>query len=275
MRPDVPEGFEALRTDGTTLIVAADRRESIQAAGLASPENWQRHLGQHASGAGRGGTARLRLADGTTAVLKQMRRGGALAGLWRDRYAGTRRLLDNLRIPSEAVRRGVSTARPLAMLLVGGPPGLTRAWAAYEEIARAPDLIEYLRSADPPTIEEIDVVAGVVRKMHDEGIEHRDLNLGNLLLRRGANAGPEAFVVDLDRGRLWDEPVPMRLRIRALCRLERSSVKLFGERPIEAFDLRRRWYDAYAQDDRALAERLDKARRANHLKLRLHRLGWG
>ena len=275
MRSDVPEGFEALRTDGTTLIVAADRLESIHAAGLASPANWQIQLGRHGSGAGRGGTARLRLADGTTAVLKQMRRGGALAALWRDRYAGTRRLLDNLRIPLEAVRRGVSTARPLAMLLVPGPPGFNRAWAAYEEIAGAPNLIDYLRSAEPPTDQEIDDVAGVIRKMHDEGIEHRDLNLGNLLLRRRDNAEAEAFVVDLDRGRLWDRPVPLRLRIRALCRLERSTVKLFGERPIEEFDLRRRWYEAYARDDRALAARLDKARRANHLKLGLHRLGWG
>jgi hypothetical protein len=275
MRPDVPEGFEALRTDGTTLIVAADRRESIQAAGLASAETWQSHLGRHGSGAGRGGTARLRLTDGTNAVLKRMRRGGALAGLWRDRYAGTRRLLDNLRIPLEAVRRGVPTARPLAMLLVAGPPGFQRAWAAYEEIADAPNLIDYLRSAEPPTTEEIDDVAGVIRKMHDEGIEHRDLNLGNLLLRRGAGAQSGAFVVDLDRGRLWDRPVPRRLRIRALCRLERSTVKLFGERPIDGFDLRRRWYEAYARDDRLLAARLDRARRANRFKLRLHGLGWG
>jgi len=54
MRPGVPEGFEALRTDGTTLIVAADRSESIQGAGLAIPENWQRLLGRYGSGAGRG-----------------------------------------------------------------------------------------------------------------------------------------------------------------------------------------------------------------------------
>lgn len=275
MNPDVPEGFEALRTDGTTLIVAADVHESILSAGLDSPENWQRHLDQRGSGAGRGGTARLRLADGTAAVLKQMRRGGALATLWRDRYPGTRRLLDNLLVPLEALRRGVPTARPLAMLLLGGPPGLCRAWAAFQEIENAPDLTVYLGSTDPPTIEEIDVVTDVVRKMHQEGIEHRDLNLGNLLLRRRPDARSEAFVVDLDRARLWEGPVPLRQRIRALCRLERSSVKLFGERPIAAFDLRRRWYEAYAQDDRALAARLDKARRANHLKLGLHRLGWG
>jgi hypothetical protein len=272
--PEVPEGFEALRTDGTTLIVARDLRESIQSAGLESPENWQRHLTERGTGAGRGGTVRLRLAVGTTAVLKQMRRGGALAFLWRDRYLGTGRLLDNLRIPLEAIRRGVPTARPLALLLASGPPGLSRAWAAYEEIQNAPDVIEVLRSTEPPTIEEIDVVAGVIRKMHDEGLEHRDLNLGNLLLRRREGAAAEAFVVDLDRARLWDEPLPLGHRIRALCRLERSSVKLFGETPLEQFDLRRRWYEAYAQGDRELAVRLDKARRSNRLKLGLHRLGW-
>jgi hypothetical protein len=275
MNPDVPEGFETLRTDGTMLVVAAVRRESILSAGLDSPENWQRASDRRGSGAGRGGISRLRLTDGTTAVLKQMRRGGTLGAMWRERYAGTRRLLDNLRMPLEALKRGVPTAPPLAMLLVSGPPGLYRAWAAFQEIEDAPDLTVYLRSDDPPTLEEIDDVAGVVRKMHQEGIEHRDLNLGNLLLRRRPGEPAEAFVVDLDRARLWEGPVPMRRRIRALCRLERSSVKLFGERPVAAFDLRRRWYEAYAQDDLALAARLDKARRANHVKLGLHRLGWG
>ena len=275
MNPDVPEGFEALRTDGTVLIVAADRRESILSAGLDSPESWKRDLDPRGSAAGRGGISRLRLADGTTAVLKQMRRGGSLAVLWRDRYAGTRRLLDNLRIPLEALGRGVPTAPPLAMLVVSGPPGLYRAWAAFQEIEDAPDLTVYLRSSDPPTVEEIDDVVEVVRKMHQEGIEHRDLNLGNLLLRRRPSRTAEAFVVDLDRARLWEGPVPLRQRIRALCRLERSSVKLFGERPVAAFDLRRRWYEAYAQDDLAMAARLERARRANRVKMGLHRLGWG
>jgi hypothetical protein len=110
--------------------------------------------------------------------------------------------------------------------------------------------------------------------MHDAGVEHRDLNLGNLLLRRGGSGAGEAFVVDLDRARLWDRPVPLRLRIRALCRLERSTVKLFGERPLGGFDLRREWYRAYAGGDVELAARLDRARRANRLTLSLHRLGW-
>ena len=38
------------------------------------------------------------------------------------------------RRPLEALGRGVPTAPPLAMLLIGGPPGLYRAWAAFEEI---------------------------------------------------------------------------------------------------------------------------------------------
>ena len=274
MRVDVPEGFEALRMDGSTLIVAEDARKPIRAAGLDRVAGWEDRLARHASGSGRGGTTRLELDDGSTAVLKQMRRGGALAALWRDRYPGTRRLTDNLRVPLEALRRGVPTARPLALLLAAGPPGFHRGWAAYEQISDAPDLIEILRSASPPSAEEIDVVAGVVRGMHDAGVEHRDLNLGNLLLRRRPNAGAEAFVIDLDRGRLWDGPVPLSHRVRALCRLERSTVKLFGERPVEGFDLRRRWYESYARDDRELGERLDEARRANRFRLSLHRLGW-
>ncbi len=208
-------------------------------------------------------------------VLKQMRRGGMTRAVWRDRYAGKRRLIDNLRNPLEAARRGVPTAAPVALLLVEGPPFLFRAWLAVEEIPDTENLIERIQSRDPLVAPEIEAVIGLVRGMHDRGVEHRDLNLGNLLVRRRRPDEIETFVVDLDRARLRDRPLRWRERIRGLRRLERSTVKLFGEQPrIAGLDLRRCWYETYAAGDVELSRRLERARRTNRLWLRLHGLGW-
>jgi len=257
------------------LIAETARMEALLAAGLDRPEGWERHLARPTTLGGRGGATCLTLPGGPAVLLKRMRRGGAFAFFWHGRYAGTRRLLDNLRVPLEAARRGIDTARPVALLLVPGPPGLWRAWLAVEAIEAAEDLTACFRGPAPPSEGEVDAVAGLVRRMHDRGVEHRDLNLGNLLLQRVAGQPSRPFVIDLDRGRLWDVPLPIGPRVAALRRLERSTVKLLGERPVAAFDLRRRWYEAYAAGDSRLARRLDRARRANRFRLALHRPGWG
>jgi hypothetical protein len=270
----LPSGYEREDDGPTYFVYASDHGPALRGAGLDRVEGWLARLVEDAAQPGRGSLARVELADGTRAVLKQMRRGGLLAPLWRDRYVGERRLVDNLRAPLAALARGVPTARPLALLVLAGPPGLRRGWLATEEIVGAEDLSRRIGSGDPPSRDEIDRVVDVVRHMHEAGIDHPDLNLGNLLVRRGSDGVPQAFVVDLDRGRVGSAPVSWRRRVRALRRLERSSVKQFGERPLAGFDLRRRWYAAYARGDDRSGRRLDRARRSNRFWLALHRLGW-
>ena len=65
--------------------------------------------------------------------------------------------------------------------------GLYRAWLAVEELDAA-DLRTRLAAGRPPSTEELGAALSVVRRMHERGIEHRDLNLGNLLV--GAGPGP-------------------------------------------------------------------------------------
>lgn len=270
----LPDGFGLLRRPPVTLIARNDALDLLLRAGWTDSRSLEKELAGGAHPAGRGRTTIVRLDGRAPLVLKQMRRGGWLGSLWRDRYPGRSRLLDNLRVPAEALRRGVPTPAPVALVLVEGPRGLYRAWLAVEEVVGAQNLIERLRAKDSPSAAEIDAVVGAVRRMHDRGVEHRDLNLGNLLVRRAPAGDFQPFVIDLDRARLWDSELPLGARIRSLRRLERSTVKLFGERPPGAFDLRRRWYEAYAADDADLARRLDRARRANRLWIRLHRPGW-
>lgn len=216
-------------------------------------------------------TARVELTPACVARIKQLRRGGWLAPLWRERFAGTRRVLENLRLPVEAARWGIATPAPLALLIERGLPGLVRAWLAVEQIDDAIDLRQCFTSGRPLESGELDTVLTLVRTMHERGLEHRDLNLGNLLLRRGGE--PEAWVVDLDGARLHAGPLPFVARQRALRRLERSYVKSCHPHPAGE-SVRRSIYASYTAGDTELERRLARGRRAGRVWIQLHRLGW-
>jgi hypothetical protein len=116
-------------------------------------------------------------------------------------------------------------------------------------------------------------VTALVRRMHDRGLEHRDLNLGNLLLRAAPGRPSEAFVIDLDRARVWSGPLPARRRRRGLRRLERSCLKSGHPQAVDP-GTRRLLYELYADGDALLAARLARGRRTAQLLLFLHGLGW-
>jgi tRNA A-37 threonylcarbamoyl transferase component Bud32 len=274
MTNGAPRGFLARSRGRRVLFAREELLDRVLAAGLDRPEAWESVLGARPGEPGRGAAGRLVLDGDTRWVVKRMRRGGWTARLWRDRFLGAARLLRNLTVPIEAARRGVPTAAPAAMLLEEGPCRLYRAWLAVDEIPGAEDLLRRLAGAHPPGPDEIAEVLRTVRRMHDAGVVHRDLNLGNLLLRSGRGGAPEAHIVDLDRGRLLDGPVGTGKRRSALRRMERSYVKRFGEDgPIPGPRVRL-WIEAYADGDPALASALAARSWAARVSLALHRLGW-
>lgn len=264
-RADLPQGF---RVDQGPATLIADERyvDELKRLGLGHVAGWEERL---AAGdrSGRGTTARLELASGKVALLKRLRRGGLLAPLWNDRFVTDRRPFDNLRVPLEAARRGLATPAPLALLLLRDSPGLFRAWLATDYIADATDLRTRFTSDAPPSRAELACAIELVRAMHDLGLEHRDLNLGNLMIQRGPV--PRAWVVDLDGAHLHDAPLRFAARQRALRRLERSHAKA-GLDP----DLAGLYYEFYAADDGALAARLQGGRRTGRFWIAVHRLGW-
>lgn len=268
---ELPDGFVASSHGRLTLIARADCAGDAMEAGLDEPGGWQRRLAVPAGSTGRGATALLELPSGRTARIKRLCRGGWTAPLWRDRFVGARRALDNLRLPVEACRRGVATPAPLALLIERRRSGLVRAWLAVDEIASSTDLRSRLVSGRPPAEVEFETVLRVVRDMHDRGVEHRDLNLGNLLIRGDGELA--AFVVDLDRSRLHGGALGFGLRQRALRRLERSYVKACHPDPASD-GIRRAFYAHYAAGDRAMERRLERGRRLGRVWIGLHQLGW-
>jgi len=257
-----PPGWIVERRRRDLLYVRRDVLDALRGAGLGSVDDWRNLLEQAQVGTGRGATARLELLGGPRVVVKKMRRGGLAARLWRDRFVGTRRLLANLTVAEEAKRRGIATPAPVALCLRADGVGLYQAWLMTEEIARAQDLLSVFKEGAPPP-GVLEAAMGLVRRMHDAGLHHRDLNLGNLLVREEPPGSREAFVIDLDRAVLRPGPLDDGARLRALLRLERSYVKHVGAPGPLGNDAHRVWLALYTADDADLASRLEAARRAS------------
>lgn len=266
----LPDGFTARATGpGLVLVCRADRIDAALAAGLGRVATWrQRVASPRSAGAGRGLAGRASLGVGPALHLKKLRRGGLLAALRSDRFRGTRRIVANLVVAQEARSRGVATAAPVAALIHARGLGFHEGWLAFEEIADAASLHARF-SADAASGAEVRAALLAVRGMHDRGVVHRDLNLGNVLVR-GSGSGCEAFVIDLDRASIVDAPLSIHARRAALRRLERSYEKWFGHDPRVADA----WYRLYAEGRADLGELVTRGRRAGRAKLAFHRLGW-
>jgi 3-deoxy-D-manno-octulosonic acid kinase len=216
-----PEGFRRRDTARGLLFAASGDEEEILRWGLDRGEAWEVLLATGDADTGRGASAVLPRSPGPAWRLKRMRRGGLTARLWRDRYPTAGRLVAMLAASGEARRRGIATPRAVA-LLVERDPVLFSAFLATEEIENAEDLARRARRG-AMTEHDVAETKRAVARMHDAGMDHPDLNLGNILV------SPEGVhIVDLDRVRFADGPLPTSDRERALRRLARSCAKITG-----------------------------------------------
>lgn len=271
--PDPPAGF-VLRPRGRgALYVAAPLEEAVHARGLDSWDAWHRALAGGSPASGRGATVVVDGAPGSRWRVKTMRRGGRLARLWRDRYGSARRLVATLSASAEAKARGVPTAQPVALIVEAGPGGFARGAMAFAEIEGSEDLAQrVMRRA--ATRDDVEATIGAVRAMHDRGVLHPDLNLGNVLLRPRGGASPEVFLIDFDRASFAPGPLSFGCRQAAVRRLERSCAKLTGAPGPLGPGSEDLWYSTYAGNDAELARRLARGRLWGRFALAVHRLGW-
>jgi len=271
--PAPPAGF-AIRPEGVCAVyVAPSLEDAVRARGLLAWELWDRALSGGEAGSGRGVSVVVDGEPGHRWRLKRMRRGGRLAGLWRDRYPSAARLVAILAASSSARARGVPTPRAVALIVSAGPAGLIQGSMAFEEIEGAVDLARLVQSGRV-TREELEAALRAVRAMHDAGVTHPDLNLGNILLRPRPDAPPEAFIVDLDGATFAEDPLPFTPRQAAVRRLERSCAKLTGAPGPLGAGSEDLWYSIYAGGDDELAGRFALGRRVGRWTLAAHRLGW-
>jgi 3-deoxy-D-manno-octulosonic acid kinase len=169
---------------------------------------------------GRGSVAYIRR-DGREFVLRRYLRGGVPARIARDRYLwlgeDRTRPFREFRLLAALLQLGLPVPRPVAARYLR--TGLTyRGDLVTERLPGAESLAERWlvgRTQDADWRE----AGRCIRRFHDAGVQHADLNANNIMLDEGGNA----WLLDFDRGRLRKSG---RWRERSLKRLGRSLEKL-------------------------------------------------
>jgi len=195
---------------------------------LLDPATWAGRATGHA-GRGRGGVTFV-AADSGEWALRHYRRGGLVGRMIDDRYlftgADRTRGFREWRMLAALHGRGLPVPRPVAASF--RRTGLTCTGdIATLRIPGAEPLSARL-SARGPDGQPWASIGRTIRRFHDAGAWHADLNAHNILL----DASDAPWLIDFDRGRFR---APGAWREDNLARLERSLRKIAGEPGAPAF----------------------------------------
>ena len=270
---DVPPGYVVHRVGDATLVFDAGLASELVGLRLADPQARKR-LFARAPRRGRGAAPSVGLRRDVSVILRRYQHGGVFGGFTGMLHFGPSRALEELHVTARAEASGAPVPHVVCLALWPAAGPFWSALIGTREERGARDLFEVLVSSDDARARRalLREVGGAVRRLHDAGVDHRDLQLHNILVvEEGARR--RIVVIDLDRaihhssGRLAS-----RLRARNLGRLTRSVVKSglwrgrVGRRELAAF------IGAYTSGDRRLRAELRGWIRGERWKLALHRL---
>ncbi len=267
---ELPAGYVIHRVGDTWLVFDRGVGAELTRLRLADA-SVRRTLFTRAPRRGRGSAPSIPLGS-SSVVLRRYRHGGLLGRLTGALYLGPERALSELRVTARAEASGAPVPHVVCLALwpVAGP--LWSALIGTLEEREASDLLEVLEATDEAGSRRglARQVGGALRKLHDSGLEHRDLQLRNILA-----VGPSRriVVVDLDKATFHTAgPVPAGRRADNLGRLFRSIIKnelwgpRVGRRELAAF------LGEYTRHQRALRRELRGWLPRERLKLAAHRL---
>jgi 3-deoxy-D-manno-octulosonic acid kinase len=278
MRPalsEIPDGYVVHRVADAWLLFDRAHARALVELRLADPRA-RRELFARAPRRGRGAAPSVSAGPELSLVLRRYRHGGLLGGLLGPLYLGPQRALAELAVTAAAERSGAPVPHVLCLVVwrVAGP--LWSALIGTQEIAAGRDLAATLADlhGSRERVQLARAVGAALRRLHDAGVDHRDLQLRNVLVAGGSLE--RIVVVDLDRARmLGGIPLASRARARNLGRLVRSAVKLgaplsgSGRRELAAL------LAAYTRGERALRQDLLRFAGWERCKLALHRASYG
>lgn len=221
IRVIMAESEICLREEGSVLLVHPDYEGRVTFDWFR-PEHWGASA-QPVSSGGRGGAWFIDTGCGYI-VLRQYRRGGLVARISEQSYVYTReqdvRSVAEFRLLDHLVTLGLPVPKPVA------------AW--YRKVSglsyKAAIIIERLEDTTPlaeliPVLDLADweVIGATVRRFHDAGVNHADLNCFNVLVR-----GSSYFLIDFDKGRIMPAKAAEKWKTGNLERFARSIRKVSG-----------------------------------------------
>jgi 3-deoxy-D-manno-octulosonic acid kinase len=175
--------------------------------------------------------------DGQPCVLRHYRRGGLVARLLGDRYLRTSltetRAWREWHLLAELIEQGLPVPKPVAARVVTVGP-FYRADLITQQLLDTRSLAQSLQQT---ALSEAQwrAIGATIRRFHDAGVYHADLNAHNILLdeKRSDKSG-QVYVIDFDRG---EKRCPSPGWQQAnLARLRRSLDKLGAQQKTFHFD---------------------------------------
>ena len=273
----IPASFTLLKKRNVFLLLREDYRDFLLQEGIDEIETY---LAKHRETASylRGRTIHpsIPLKDGVRMVLRHYSHGGLLRFVTRDLYFFGSRSFQELALTEEIRSSGIGTVQPVGAMHRCFLTPFYRAYLMSLEIPGAKDMVHYLQDIGPQPAGETLVAkrkiirsAGfLLRKFHQAGFFHADLQLKNLLVTDG-----KVLLIDFDRS--YRKPsLSTGERVKNLLRLDRSvdKWKRYGL-PVSLRD-RWRFFLAYAESDREIRETLRRALRTYSIRSFFHRLRW-
>ncbi len=270
---EVPPGYVVHRVADATLVFDAALANELVGLRLADPDA-RRRIFSRAPLRGRGAAPSIGLRRDVTVILRRYQHGGVFGGYTGMLHLGPSRALEELRVTARAEASGAPVPHVVCLALWPAAGPFWSALIGTREERGARDLYEVLVASEDTRARSrlLREVGSAVRRLHDAGVDHRDLQLHNILVVD--EGGRRRFVViDLDRASYHSSArLSSRLRARSLGRLLRSAVKKglwrerVGRRELAAFAA------GYTTGDRPLRRELRRFVRAEQWKLALHRL---
>lgn len=159
----------------------------------------------------------------------------------------------------EISRRGIDTPAPVASAEWRGKcHGLLKSYYICEETSTI-DLAEAFERYGREAVESF---ASFVAELHKKGIRHDDLNNTNVRVTRNADGTLTFSLIDLNRMKLYNGPVPLARCFRNMCRFSRpdENFKIFLKEYLRVRKLPEHYYDA------ALAVKLRHEKRVTRKK---------
>ncbi|HXG29914.1 MAG TPA: 3-deoxy-D-manno-octulosonic acid kinase [Nevskiales bacterium] len=214
------------RRDGATAIVYdADRLDHADSAHF-EPAYWAGRGALVGEAAGGRGTTLFVQQGAEQWALRHYRRGGFAARLVTDRYLWLglerTRAWREWHLMAELHRRGLPVPAPVAARVVR--EGVS--YSADLITRRLPGVEQLTQRLQAQALPDRDWrrLGGMLRRFHDAGLDHADLNADNILL----SACNDFWLIDFDQARLR---APGRWREGNLLRLERSLKKRQANSP--------------------------------------------
>lgn len=188
----------------------------------------------------------FRLDNGERVLIRAYRRGGWVRRLTEEVYfTWPPRPLKEAAVTEEVRRRGIPTLEILAAWVETSWGPFYRGWLVSRELEGACDLwtaLEQRLYVEDEGQALLQNVAQTLSRMHRQGIYHTDLNLKNILVRN-EGGGIRVYIIDFDKARLFQHPIPSHKADRTLSRLLRSARKLD---PNKQFLSQRDWQVLFA-----------------------------